>query len=197
MIKIDPIKLKQVIISKGYEFYENNFKLNIIGIRKIEKVNVWDDVICLLYYNTIGVLKFHQHEATTEPGKPFLLKPINKKGTAILVEGQYTDTYQIDLHNGKYPALCQRLKQVKVYRDNNRDENFNFDPQSIESGFFGINLHRASKWQLLQYVDRNSAGCQVTRSNDDFQIMMSAAEIHKTYHGNKFTYTLINEKELI
>jgi hypothetical protein len=38
---------------------------------------------------------------------------MNSKGCAILKEGQYKGVYEIDLHNGKYEAICQRLGPVR------------------------------------------------------------------------------------
>ena len=48
-------------------------------------------------------------QCTTLPGLYWLENPMNSKGCAILKEGQYKGVYEIDLHNGKYEAICQRL----------------------------------------------------------------------------------------
>lgn len=84
-----------------------------------------------------------QWPITTKPGTTVLRRPVNSKGTAILVPGQYEGVYKLDLHAGKYLALCQRLGSVKVYRDNDKDDQYDLNPSTIEEGMFGINIHRA------------------------------------------------------
>lgn len=213
-MKYDLIKILNVLRSKNYIVYNDFNRLNIVGIRHIgQEINKFDDTICVFYYtdelidcdetsekcaiyldvNNIKVVA-HFFPATTEPGKPYLLNPINSKGTAILCEGQYVNTYRLDLHNGKYEALCQRLKNVCVYRDNDRDEMY--DMCGKEWGMFGINIHRASQWRILQWIDKNSAGCQVIQDNKDFELTIQLAHKHRNLYGNVFTYTLITDKEL-
>lgn len=203
------------MLKKGYVIFNDYYKMNIVGIRRIVPgvVNEFDDLICTFFFVPSKIpwlgnppvevfqdkisekfIVFSQFPATTEPGKPFMLKPINPKGTAILVEGQY-HSYKIDKHNGKYDALCQRLSTVEVWRDNNKDLNYDFKVK--EKGMFGINIHRASKWAILRWIDSNSAGCQVIQSPKHFEdLFMSWAYVHRNMHGNSFTYTLINEKDL-
>lgn len=180
--------------SLNYKIFLRSNELNIVGIRRLRKANLFDDIICVAYFDESGKLNCYSFPATTEPGLTYLRNPLNKKGTAILAENQYVDTYSIDLHNGKYPALCQRLKPVAVFRDNNKDDKF--DLINKESGMFGINIHRASAFVKLPFVDKNSAGCQVIQDPAQFSFLMKLSEKHKHLYGNKFTYTLINEIDL-
>lgn len=183
--------------NSNYVIYEEPFRLNIYGIRSRAKtVNVFNDRIGVFYKNYNNEWQNEFWPATTKPGLYWMRNLINPKGTAILKEGQYVDTYAIDLHNGKYKALCQRLKPVQVYRDKNKNDILDFDPATIENGMFGINLHRASLWQVLTRIDKNSAGCQVTPNIINFNRLMKLAEMHKKLYGNKFTYTLMREEDL-
>ncbi len=214
ILKIEFKALREILKSKQYVIYNEHNKLNIVGIRRIVPgvVNKFDDLITIFFTvpevtpwkvsDTTEIYKdmssgkvwiYNQFPATTEPGKSYLIKPINPAGTAILCEGQYVDTYKIDKHNGKYKALCQRLKPVWVWRDNNKDEEYNF--MTKQQGFFGINIHRASAWSILPWVDKNSAGCQVVQSPKHFDSLMSWSDLHEAKYGNVFTYTLINEKD--
>jgi hypothetical protein len=93
------------------------------------------------------------------------------------------------MHNGKYQALCQRLGNVSVYRDNNKDKIQ--DEKVIDSGMFGINIHRSSIYKDPTYVDYFSEGCQVFRYNANFVEFMKIINKAKDVFGNKFTYTLI------
>jgi len=214
-MNIDLNKLISVLNSKKYIIYNDFNRLNIVGIRHIGKeINKFDDTICVFYYskdnpsqlssnekrsvydlgNGVNVV-LYQFPATTEPGKSYLLNPINKKGTAILAEGQYINTYKIDMHNGKYEALCQRLKNVCVYRDADKDELYEMEGK--EWGMFGINIHRASQWRILQWIDKNSAGCQVIQDIKDFDVLMGLARVHKELYANVFTYTLITDENYL
>jgi len=180
-----------------YVIYEQPFELNIYGIRSINKtVNVFNDRIGVFYKDLHGDWKHEYWSATTKPGLYWLRNILNPKGTAILKPGQYIDTYAIDKHNGKYLALCQRHKEVEVYRDKNRNEIYDYDPLTIEKGFFGINLHRASLWRVLTNIDKNSAGCQVIPGISNFERLMNLAEMHQKLYKNVFTYTLIKESDL-
>ena len=119
----------------------------------------------------------------------------NPKGTAILVPGQYRASYKIGLHRNKYQALCQ-YKPVKVYRDNNKNNVYDWDVNTLEEGCFGINIHKAG--QLSKRVDTWSAGCQVFASEVEFKAFMNyCTKQIQNGHGKLFTYTLLKEEDLI
>ena len=100
-------------------------------------------------------------------------------------------------NTGRYEALGQQ-KPVKVYRDNNLDDCYDFDESSIQEGLFGINIHRATKYagKKSSQIDRWSAGCQVIAAYDDFMEFMQICNNSKDIWGNSFTYTLIESKDL-
>lgn len=177
-------ELKEIVGDLGYELNVHG-KLNIVGQRnKTRERNKYTDVISI-FQNTPGGWKERHFEATTLPGTPNLLKPVNLKGTAILVPGQYVDSYAIGLHRNKYKALIQVLP-VRVYRDNDRDDMCDPDETYIDEGLFGINIHRASL--LNTVVGADSAGCQVIKKRSDFGDFMKWC----TASGQRrFTYTLI------
>ncbi len=187
--------LKTLFLKKGYKWDDRIDAINIIGVRNLfTELNKFNDIIVVAYLTNNeqnnGVDKIIKiYQATTLPGILPLLKPLNPKGTAIMCEGQYVDTYKIDLHKGKYKALCQRLGKVCVYRDNDKDNEFDYGNK--ESGWFGINIHRANKFYSVQDINWYSAGCQVIRNKSDFDELMNLAEKQEKLYGNKFTYTLI------
>lgn len=187
--------IRSVLNIKNYFFDDRVGALNIIGIRNTQeyKPNRFNDLIALIWTDLYRIQKLKIVTATTLPGTPYLLKPINKKGTAILVEGQYKDTYAVDVHNGKYQAICQRLKPVSVYRDGDKDSEFDYT--NSEKGMFGINIHRANQFVLADIINWYSAGCQVVANKQDFDFMMSLAKQHKDLFGNVFTYTLIRDTD--
>jgi hypothetical protein len=112
-------------------------------------------------------------------------------GTAILMPGQYVDTYKFDLHAGKYETLCQRGGKVKVWRDANKDDVLDHVVGSDIEGYFGINIHHAGTDSTN--VEKWSAGCQVFKRLADWEEAMG---IWKATGADSFTYTLIDDKDL-
>ena len=191
-------QFETVLSNLGYAFFDNNkkFNLNIIGVRSQEpRANKFDDSIVIIYRNRHTEWEVFSCAATTDPGKNTLLRPENPDGAAILVPNQYRSVYQMDLHGGRYMALCQRGGEVSVYRDDNYDAILNMNKKNIQTGWFGINIHRAAKEGETYLVNKYSAGCQVFQSSRDFYRFMELANISADLYGNSFTYTLITEKQ--
>jgi hypothetical protein len=192
-------QVEATVKAKGYVYFEdtNNkgYDANIIGIRNSstgQKVtNAFDDLITLSYKDETGAWHYHEWPATTDPGKKGILESQNKSGIARLVEGQYRGSHGIGLHQGKYEALKQ-AKNVKVYRDANRD--MNYDENKIEEGVFGINIHKAGADST--YVENWSMGCQVFKKSTDFDEFMKICKKSSKIHGNSFTYTLIESTDI-
>jgi hypothetical protein len=192
-------QVETALKSKGYVYFEdvNNkgFDVNIVGIRNSstgQKVtNAFDDHITLSYKEN-GEWKFHIWSATTDPGKKGVLEYHNVAGVARLVEGQYRGSHTIRLHQGKYEALGQ-AKNVKVYRDANKD--LNYDETKIQEGLFGINIHKAGADST--YVENWSEGCTVFKRSADFEEFMKICRKSRDIHGNSFTYTVIKSSDII
>ena len=115
----------------------------------------------------------------------------NAAGVARLVEGQYRGSHTIRLHQGKYEALGQ-AKNVKVYRDSNKDLTYNED--KIQEGIFGINIHKAGADST--YVENWSEGCQVFKRSADFDKFMAICRLAASIHKNSFSYTLIRSTDI-
>ena len=184
----------------GYSVYKNDTKpynLNIVGIRATNPaINRFNDLMCV-FWKYEGQWNIYKMQCTTLPGLHWLENPMNPKGCAILKEDQYKSTYSIDKHNGKYLALCQRLAEVTVYRDDDKDREYDMIASTEQTGMFGINIHRASAYKELERVNKNSAGCQVIQDPNEFQIHMDIVKKAGEMWGNSFTYTLINENDLL
>ena len=185
--------------NKGYAYFKNGYyNLNIIGVRSNQNnkiTNRYDDYLVVIY-NTKTGWKRQIFNITTEPGLKLMQCPSNSKGTAILAPGQYRNTYKIDKHRGKYDALCQRNKVVKVYRDGNKDTKYDYNPNSVDVGMFGINIHRSNEFWTRNTVDGYSAGCQVFNDPKEFNTFMVLVKKSAAIFGNNFTYTLINEEDI-
>ena len=149
----------------------------------------------LIYKTPNGSWTRQVYQITTDPGQSYMVKPCSSKGTAILVPGQYRGAYKIGLHKGKYKALCQN-KPVKVYRDSNKNTVYDYDPNTLDEGMFGINIHKAGKFS--KRVDTWSAGCQVFASETEFKSFMNFCQKQiDNKKGETFTYTLLREEDLV
>ena len=186
-----------VLKRKKYVIYQRPYELNIVGVRT-ENVqpNKVDDAIFVFFRDKKHHWIYKAFPATTDPGTYWLEQPLELQGTAILAQGQYAGVYQIGLHRGKYLALVQRLGKVNVIRDYNRNATLDFNNGTIQSGYFGINIHHANSEGVTKKVERYSAGCQVFANAEDFNLVMALAEKQKQLYGNKFTYTLIDLRAL-
>lgn len=198
--KIVKSDLPNIIRSKGYAFFTNGlFNLNIIGVRKDNNnliTNKYDDFLVVIYRNRRGWQTAY-FNITTEPGDYYMRKKLgNPKGTAILVPGQYRGCWKLGRHKGEYEALVQS-KPVKVYRDGNMDKVYDMFPQTINEGLFGINIHRSNQGFTRETIDMYSAGCQVFSNPEDFEAFIALCKEQVKRYGNSFTYTLINEKDLV
>jgi hypothetical protein len=135
---------------------------------------------------------YKEWQATTDPGKKGVMEFHNAAGVARLVPGQYRGSHTIGLHQGKYEALKQQ-KNVKVYRD--KDKDMQYDTDVIQEGVFGINIHKAGADST--YVENWSEGCQVFKKSADFDAFMVICREAAKIHGSSFTYTLIESKDIV
>ena len=192
--KLVDYDFKSLFAKKHYAYFtEGSYNMNIIGVRaKTDKVvtNKFDDFIILDYKDDSGKWCRQIYKATTDPGITYLNFPIDAKGCAMMVPGQYRGLWRIGIHKGKYKALVQN-RPVTVYRDNNKDSVYDIEAATLHTGVFGINLHHAGTDSVS--VDKWSAGCQVVARLRDFQQLMS---IVSKQNSNTFTYTLLKEEEL-
>tara|TARA_Y100000593_G_C4254114_1_gene308722 strand:+ start:421 stop:1029 length:609 start_codon:yes stop_codon:yes gene_type:complete len=196
-------QIKAVMDKKGYKYFENdNYDVNIIGIRNsatgTKITNKFDDIMTISYKDEDGNWHYNEYACTTDPGDDWTDNPMLEIGVAILKPGQYRGSHKIRLHGGKYTALGQK-KDVTVYRDANRDDNYDLDESSTTTGLFGINIHRATalEGKTSTYVDKWSAGCQVIASNDDWHEFLGICQEARAVWGNSFSYTLLESKDIV
>jgi hypothetical protein len=169
------------------EFTKNNYKwfpFHFVGVRsKANAPNQFDDLFAHIDGN-----KITWATCTTNPGTHWLMNLLNPKGAALLKPDQYIDTWKIGLHQGKYKAFCQ-AKPVTVFRDGNKN-GISEETNNLDTGLFGINIHRANEKAISKIIDKWSAGCQVLNNPADFNNLLQVAESKKLPF---FTYTLLKE----
>lgn len=173
----------------GYTIFDDG-RWNIVGIRSpAYATNAFDDELHIFRKLKRG-WEDHAYPVTTDPGFFWLKNPMNTSGTAAMVPGQYPDSHGWGRHKGAYEALVQ-VGNVKVYRDRSGGDKYNYDPNSIITGKYGINIHKAGTSSTN--VDKWSAGCQVFARERDFQEFLN---LLKESGQKTFTYTLLNADQI-
>jgi len=195
-------QIEETMKQKDYKYFSTgDYNLNVIGIRNsstgFKVTNRFDDKMTLSYKEK-GIWKFHMFDCTTDPGTHWVENIMRKEGVAVLKPGQYRHSHKIRKHQGRYEALGQQ-NPMTVYRDNNRDNNYDLNDNNTQTGLFGINIHRATKYagKKSSQVDKWSAGCQVIASNDDWKLFMKICRKARDTWNNNFTYTLLDSKDIV
>ena len=194
-------QIQNAVQKLGYKYFTgDNYDINIIGIRnsetKAKVTNRFDDKITISY-KIDGEWQYHEFDCTTDPGTHWVENVMNSKGVAILKPGQYRRSHKLRLHRGQYLALGQQ-NPVTVYRDRDKDGKYDFNEDTIDTGIFGINIHRATSkaGRKSTNVDKWSAGCQVIAANDEWHEFLGICQEARAVHGNSFSYTLIESKDI-
>lgn len=185
------IKLIGMLKRKEYKVFNENlypFNLNIVGIRYLDtEVDTFGDDLVVFYKHPNRRWISKAYPITTRPGKHWLKFPLNSKGTAILAPGQYLGAYALGKY--KFKTVLRQVGPVTVYRDNNEDSQFDHDSATLDTGLFGLHIHKAGK--ISQVVGLHSAGCQVFQKQSDFEEFIGTCINSAKYWGNSFTYTLL------
>ena len=195
-------QIEEVLKSKGYKYFtsDKGYDVNIVGIRNSDThgkvTNKFDDTLTLSYKDSDGKWIYNEYTATTDPGSHWEKNLLNKDGVAILCPGQYRGSHKLGLHQGKYEALRQK-SPVKVYRDNDKDGQYDMIEENVQEGIFGINIHKAGgRVDGSTQIDKWSAGCQVFSKESDFNEFMDVCKKASDVWGNSFTYTLIESNDI-
>lgn len=197
---IDYKKLEKLYHHKGYKFFKGHANLNFFGIRKVNRSDVFDDILGLAfeYINEYGTLQkfIWCFYGTVDPGIPFLLNPMESKlGTAAIFPGQYPALWKIGFFKTK--CLVQN-SPVKCFRDNNRDDVFDYNPKSTSEGYYGIHFH--PHFQVInpaKKIGKSSAACVVPADNVNFKFTMALVEEQAAnYNGSSITFTLFDQEDI-
>lgn len=193
-------EIYQAMVAKGHAVFESDdkpYNLNIIGLRTDTRTaNKFDDWLYLMW-KFRGNWNLHAAPCTTDPGTYWLATDGSGRGigTAIVKPGQYRGMWRLGEHRGKYDALVQH-NDVTLLRDNNQDGLLDLDSAVEETGLFGINQHRSNAKHESINVDRWSAGCIVNADPHNFDVQMAIYGEAAEVWGDRFTFTLLDEREL-
>lgn len=185
-------KVKSIMLKKHYDFTMTEGQLNMIGVRSSNRsLDNWDDFFLLLYIEGGKKMIWVNDNFTTDPGIHYMqTQLLNPAGCGILAEGQHKNIWNIGKHGqAQYEAFVQTGGKVKAYRDRNKDSYMDFDPKTIQEGFFGCNQHHG--YDSVK-VGKNSAMCQVHKFKKDLAYVLSLAKKSK---ATVWSYTLLNETD--
>ena len=174
-------------------------EVTLFGILNEENKDkdVINDVIGLYYKQR----DLYLMKATCNSGRFYIQNPMNTSGAAQLDYGYQSKIWKVGLHNGKYQALVNRedCGKVRVWRDKDKDY-IHDESEKLQEGYYGTNLHHMGVSEKTE-IGKNSAGCQVIHSYDDFLILMSMIKDSDMYKKIKaityFSYNLFRKEEMI
>lgn len=186
--------VQDAMIRNNHAWFTKPESINLVGIRHPDQhSNKFNDWMTCTWCDENGHWTFRRWPCTTDPGVYYREKPLNVKGTAIMVPGQYRGAYRMGTHKG-YEAIVQ-TKPVTVWRDANKNGVLDWEGIT-ETGLYGLNIHRASAIGESENVHRWSAGCQVLANAYDFAELLAIVRRSCFYFGETFTYTLLEGSEL-
>jgi hypothetical protein len=199
--------VKKALRSKGYPIFGNrDFDITLFGIRtniggatgqslQTDKFDDWLGAI----WREHGSMQMVIVEATTDPGLAILKSPVNSAGTAIMVPDHYKGLWTQGRHS-KITNAFRQSGNVTVWRDRDRDNYLDMGPSvKKETGSdMWINLHPATYrvGGSASQVGRWSAGCQVTKTWNDFAKLRDLRDEQLKRWGTSVTsYSLLTAKD--
>lgn len=205
----DAITIIQTMSSKGYKIYTRPYEMNIVGIRRsyegMAYSNAFTDTMYLIYkIDDSDKWEIKKYRCSTMPGYFRLVeggKNIDVKqsakmqarnGQGILKPAQYIDVYAIGVFPSSYGTTAMvTLGPQKAYRDKTTGPTIKYTDDI--QGYFGMFIHRGYPGGVNNW----SEGCQIFQSDGDLNDFFKWCQKHKEKYGNKFSYTLMEERSLV
>lgn len=192
---------------QGFKVFtpDEAYDVNVIGIRTPGRTaDAFDDLMTVTCRTRDGgPFITWQWPVTTDPGLRALQQRKHPRGVAILCHGiQFRSVYMIDKHAGKYDALCQRNGKVKVWRDNDGNDQLDISGQIFDDAR-GINIHASDSNPYDQWdksrskVGLWSEGCQVFQHSQDFREFMDIIRESTSRWGPRVSYGVLDARTLV
>jgi peptidoglycan hydrolase-like protein with peptidoglycan-binding domain len=145
--------------------------------------NVFEDLRVVFSIGPDGKPLIQPWVATTAPGKPYTMNPMNPKGAARIAPGQYK-SWAVGTHvgpsgNDPHEALIQ-CGPIDIYRDSKKD--FKREGPTF-TGIFGIDQHWGYD-QPKDDVGTASAGCLVGEKRDGHRAFMAVIKSDARFRAN-------------
>lgn len=209
-------EIRNVILSKGYAFFENgDYNLNIIAVREDDVFdNKFSDTLYVIY-KVSGKWIIKTFPWTTLAGlygkggekQPYTASETGTEegGVAIILEGQYRGAFKYVPNGWKYPfqRYLQQVKGLNYLRDNDKNGIISRETAiGRDNKNYMTHLHSMSPKgtggasMLVSYPGYSpwSAGCNGC-PNVEFEQFLGIVEKAVPLWGNVFTYTLLHAKD--
>lgn len=175
---------------KGYYIATGSKRYNIVYVEGMnedgslnnDEPNCFNDRRLLIQViNGVPVI-VGNWQATTEPGSYYTYNPMNRKGAARILFGQYK-AWQVGYHGNadRHQALVQ-TQNLTVCRDFNQD--FKRTGDKLNTGLFAINQHWGYDYRYNN-VYKASAGCLVGRFRQGHREFMRIIKQDERYQTNQ------------
>lgn len=183
-------KVAETLKKNSYTIYDRPFELNLVAIRKdnarertqyniksaiLNDDNLFFDQLILFYYDENEALEFSLYDITTVP------QIREHQNSHILVPNQYQKSFALESNR-----LVQ-TKEVDVFYDDFQEKKSFFDPFSMQTGSFNIGI--ANKTEAFCY--------HRFKDKIAYKEFLELCHIHIQHYGNSFTYTLLEEHEIV
>lgn len=173
--------------------------LDLGGELNAQTPNAFEDLRVVFSIRSDGVPLMQVWVATTAPGRPYTMKPMNSIGAARIAFSQYK-AWQLGTHvgpsgNDPHEALIQAVP-IEVYRDSNK--NFKREGPRYK-GLFAIDQHWGYD-QPKDDVGTASAGCLVGETRDGHRAFMAVLKSDPRFlanNGYKFMTAVIPGAEVL
>ena len=215
LIKRKPIMMseygmiKKSVLDLGYKWFEGgDYDLNIIWVRMNDNVNNKMDDYCLTCYTVQGVEYVTQVRANTLPGTyGGLYNPVTVRGitgTAVVQPQQVLGAYHYNEigfpkndYNPFHSSYFSPTKSIKIWRDNNRDDEIDYMQPEDSPPSDVICWHFQGEPISSPGHNPWSIGCLGTMLSDWRDIVIPIIRKAIAIWGTNFTLTLIENKDLI
>ena len=114
---------------------------------------------------------------------------VNREGLGQLQPSQMVDKYKLGTYLNQ-PALLDN-GNLPVYRDKLKQNKIEYTIKTVGAHYY---FHRSGP--NSQIVNNWSEGCQVFQTWKDHEYFIKLCRQHEKKHGNSFTYTLIEERDI-
>lgn len=200
MIQLSYQTASELFNSKNYAFFKGNYNLNLFAIRsKNSTINRFDDTFFIAYEKIVNNKidsVIESFACTVDPGDYWMINPMDPGGTAAIYPGQYRGVWKLGYFRGT-KALLQ-VRNFKIYRDNNKDRIFDYNPLKTTEGLYGLFMHRHfQRVNPASFVSTSSAGCVVPEDDKNMdRTILLVENQNKAGYGTTCTFTLFEEDEL-
>lgn len=188
-------KIKNRLKDEGYRIFDRLFELNIVGLRKANsRPGHFDDELHVFAKVSDSEWVHHVFNIVTDPGTYWMNKKGKPKNSLMLAQGQYKDSYAI-LQKSKGTTILKQINPVEVYENYDRKAVIDLFKGKKKKGLFSINFIQAKSNGKYLFLSTDMENAQVFQRKEDFVQFIQMCQGHEKLYGNKFTYTLLDERE--